>query len=92
MEQDIAFNQRDYEKASRLLGDLFEVDSDSIEQIKCCIRHHGAGSFLKNLETFDFSEDVAEKLNAVRMVLYGMGEEVLTDIQKYEEPKGSAKT
>lgn len=90
MEKDIAFKQRDYERASRLLGELFEVDSDITEQINYCIRCHGIGRFFKNLETFDFSEDVVEKLKAVRMVLYGMGEEVMTDIQKHEEPKGGA--
>lgn len=88
MEKDIAFKQRDYERASRLLGELFEVDSDITEQINCCIRRYGIGRFFKNLETFDFSEDVVEKLKAVRMVLFGMGEEAATDRQKFENPEG----
>ena len=91
MEKDIAFKRRDYERASRLLGELFEVDSDIIEQINRCIQHYGACGFFKNLKAFDFSGDVFEKLEAVRMVLFGMGEEDMTAIQKHEEPKGGAK-
>lgn len=98
MEQDITIKQKNYERASRLLGELFEVDSDITEQINRCIQRYGVGEFFKNLEAFDFSEDVLEKLEAVRMVLFGMGEEVMTDIlkdssgiQKLEEQKGGAK-
>jgi hypothetical protein len=91
MEQDIIIKQKNYERASRLLGELFEVDSDITEQINRCIQHYGASRFFKNLEAFDFSEDVVEKLKAVRMVLFGMGEEDMTAIQKHEEPKGGAK-
>lgn len=90
MEKDITFKQRDYERASQLLGELFEVNSDITEQINCCIRRYGIGRFFKKLETFDFSEDVVEKLKAVRMVLFGMGEEVVTDIQKLEKPERGA--
>lgn len=91
MKQESAMKQKDYERASRLLGKLFEVDSDITEQINRDIQYHGANGFFRNLETFDFSEDVFEKLKAVRMVLYGMGEEAATDLQKLEKPEGGAK-
>ena len=99
MEQNNAIKQENYERASQLLGELFEVDSDITEQINRCIQRYGASGFFKNLEAFDFSEDVFEKLKAVRMVLFGMGEEaamadMLKDasyIQKPEKPKGGAK-
>ena len=91
MEQDITIKQKNYERASQLLGELFEVDSDITEQINRCIQHYGASGFFKKLEVFDFSGDVFEKLKAVRMVLFGIGEEDMTDMQKHEEPKGGAK-
>lgn len=91
MEQDININRKNYEKASRLLGELFEADSGITEQISRNIQHYGAGRFFKSLETFDFSEDVLEKLQAVRMVLFGMGEEEMTAVQMHEETKGGVK-
>ena len=60
MEQDINI-QKNYERASRLLGELFEVDSDITEQINRRIRQYGAGAFFQNLGTFDFPEDVLQK-------------------------------
>ncbi|MEN3005966.1 hypothetical protein [Dehalobacterium formicoaceticum] len=88
MEQKNSFTQRDYERASRLLGDLFEVNSDIIEQICCHIQKNGIVSFFNTPNTFDFSPDIAEKLEAVGMVLYGMGEESLAVVQNFKEPKG----
>lgn len=90
MKQESAMKQKDYERASLLLGKLFEVDSDITEQINWCIQHYGANGFFKNLEAFDFSEDVFEKLKAVRMVLFGMSEEAVPDLQKLEKPGGGA--
>jgi hypothetical protein len=88
MEQKNIFKQKDYKRISQLLGDLFEVDSAIIERINCCIQNYGVGGFFNNLNTFDFPADVAEKLEAVGMVLYGMGEESMTVIQNFKEPKG----
>lgn len=88
MEQMNIFNQKDYEKVSLLLGDLFEVDSDIIERISCCIQKYGVSSFLENSRTFDFPADIAEKLDAVGMVLYGMNEELLPVTQNSQRPKG----
>lgn len=83
MKQVTDIKQKNYERASQLLGKLFEVNSDITQQINCYIQHYGTGSFFKKLEAFDFSEDVLKKLMAVRMVLFGMGEErVMTDILK----------
>lgn len=75
MEQSAAINQKNYERASRLLGELFDAASDITEQINCCIQHNGVDGFFENLEAFDFSEDVLEKLMAVKTVLFGMDEE-----------------
>lgn len=80
--------QKDYEKVSLLLGDLFEVDSDVIEQINYCIQNYGVSSFFDNFRTYNFSADVVEKLNAVGMVLYGMNEELLPMGHISHEPKG----
>jgi len=91
MKQESAIKQKDYERASQLLGRLFDVDSDITEQINRCLQDYGANGFFRNLETFGFSEDVFEKLKAVRMVLFGMGEEAVPDLQKLEKPGGSAK-
>lgn len=82
MEEHIPIRQEHYEKASHLLGKLFEVDSDITEQINLCIQRYGADNFFNNLEAFGFSSAVFEKLQAVRMVLYGMGEETMKDMQK----------
>lgn len=90
MEQEPAIKQKDYERASRFLGRLFDVDSDITEQINRCLLDYGANGFFRNLGTFDFSEDVFEKLKAVRMVLFGMGEEAVPDLQKLEKPEGGA--
>ena len=91
MEQEPAIKQKDYEGASQLLGRLFDVDSDITEQINRCLQDYGANGFFRNLESFDFSEDVFEKLKAVRIVLYGMREEAETDLQKLEKPEGGEK-
>lgn len=82
MEEHIPIRQKHYEKASNLLGKLFEVDSDITEQINRSIQLYGADDFFNNLEAFGFSSDVFEKLQAVRVVLYGMGEETMKDMQK----------
>jgi hypothetical protein len=96
MLQDKTIKQKDYERASQLLGRLFEVDSDITEQISRCIQYYGA-EFFKNLESFDFSADVFEKLDAVRLVLFGMGEEVMPEVltdeirtQKIDSTEGGA--
>ncbi|WP_353852776.1 hypothetical protein [Dehalobacter restrictus] len=98
MEQNTAIKQKDYERASQLLVRLFEVDSDITEQINRCLQDYGANGFFRNLKSFDFSEDVFEKLKAVGMVLFGMGEEAAVtgmpkntpEIRKPEKPKGGA--
>jgi hypothetical protein len=82
------FMQKDYERVSRLLGDLFEVNSDIIEQIYCHIQKNGIGSFFNHPEAFGFSPDVVEKLNAVGMVLYGIGEKSLSDVQNTKDRGG----
>jgi len=64
MEQEPAIKQKNYERASQLLGRLFEVDSDITEQINRCLQDYGAKGFFRNLESFDFSEDVFKKLKA----------------------------
>ena len=69
--------QRDYERASSLLGKLFAFDSDITDEINKCIQINGVEGFFKKLESFDFSADIYEKLNAVRLVLFGLGEDVL---------------
>lgn len=79
MLQDKKINQKDYERASQLLGRLFEVDSDITVQINRCIECYGVQEIFKNIETFDFTQDVLEKLNAVRLVLFGLGEEVISE-------------
>ena len=63
--------QRDYERASQLLGDLFDVEADIVSQIKNGIRHNGLSEFFKNLDAYDFPQEVSEKLSAVRQVLFG---------------------
>lgn len=88
MEQKNKVTQKNYEKASRLLGDLFEINSVLIEQIYCHIQKNGIGSFLNNPEAFGFSPDMVEKLDAVGMVLYGMGEKPLPVVQNSKEPEG----
>ena len=74
MNKDKTIKKEDYERASLLLGKLFEIESDVTDQINTCIQYHGVELFFKNLETFDFSLDIFEKLNAVRMVLNGIME------------------
>ncbi len=69
--------QRDYERASSLLGELFAFDSDITDEINKYIQIYGVEGFFKKLATFDFSVDVYEKLNAVKLVLFGLGEDVL---------------
>ena len=80
MKKKTDFMQKDYERVSRLLGDLFEVNSDIIEQIYCHIQKNGIA--------FGFSPDVVEKLNAVGMVLYGIGEKSLSDVQNTKDRGG----
>ena len=54
MKQESAIKQKDYERASRLLEKLFEVDSDITEQINRGLQDYGANGFFRNLETFGF--------------------------------------
>ena len=75
MNQNKIIKQADYERASLLLGKLFEVEADSTDQINMCMGHYGIDEFFKNLETFDFSVDVFKKLEAVRMILLGLEED-----------------
>lgn len=79
MEQSAAIKQKNYERASRLLGELFDAASDITEQINCCIQHNGVGGFFENLEAFDFSREVLEKLEAVKVVLFGLSEETINN-------------
>lgn len=77
MEQTRTIRQQNYEKASLLLGKLFDASSDITEQIDCYIRHNGIGAFFENLEASDFSGEVLEKLRAVKTVLFGLSEEAM---------------
>lgn len=77
MINNITIKQKDYERASSLLGKLFAFDSDITDEINKCIQINGVEGFFKKLESFDFSPDVYEKLNAVRLILFGLGEDVL---------------
>lgn len=90
MNQNKTIKQEDYQRASLLLGKLFEVETDITDQINTCMGHYGVEGFFQNLETFDFSAEVFEKLDAVRMVLFGLGEEVVPKgfIEKMTGAKG----
>ena len=57
------------------------IDSDITEQIQQVHQYNGAEAFSKNLESFDFSADVFEKLDEAYAVRYGRrsDEELLTD-------------
>jgi hypothetical protein len=85
MKQIATIKQKNYEKASQLLGELFDAASNITEQINCCIQSNGISMFFENLEAFDFSEDVIEKLKAVKTVLFEIDEEAA--IQKSKEIK-----
>lgn len=80
MEQAQTIRQQNYEKASLLLGELFDASSDITEQIGCHIRHNGIGAFFENLEASDFSGEVLEKLRAVKTVLFGLSEEAAAPV------------
>ncbi len=86
--------QKDYERASQLLGRLFEVDSDITEQINRGIQHNGIREFFKSIDAYDFPTEVNEKLTAVRHVLFGTGEEPIPKhlmheyIVKYDTSEG----
>jgi len=62
--------QSNYERASQLLGKLFDVDSDIVEQINTGISHNGIRGFFKNLDAYDFSGNVYDKLTAVKRMLF----------------------
>ena len=55
MLQDKTIKQKDYERASQLLGELFEVDSDITEQISRCIQYYGQ-NFFKTLNPSTFQQ------------------------------------
>ena len=75
MNQNKTIKQEDYERASLLLGKLFEVETDITDLINVCMGHYGIEGFFENLETFDFSVDVFKKLETVRMILLGLEED-----------------
>lgn len=77
MEQNTAIKQKNYERASQLLGELFDAGSDITDQINCCIQHNGVDGFFENLGAFDFSGEVLEKLEAVKVVLLGLSGEAM---------------
>jgi hypothetical protein len=85
--------QKDYERASQLLGRLFEVDTDITEQINREIQHNGIREFFKSIDAYDFSKEVNEKLTAVRQVLFGTGTEPLPRMHRravseaHDQPK-----
>ena len=86
--------QSNYERASQLLGKLFEVDSDIVEQINTGISHNGIRGFFKNLDAYDFTGEVYDKLTAVRLMLFGTGAEPMPKylldehIAKYDTAEG----
>lgn len=86
--------QRDYERASQLLGKLFDVDSDIVKQINTRIHHNGICEFFKNLDAYDFTNDVHEKLTAIRQILFGERTEAMPKylldeyVTKCDAPEG----
>jgi hypothetical protein len=73
MLQDKTIKQKDYERASQLLGGSLKLIRILQSKSAGASSAMGRGVF-QNLESFDFSADVFEKLDAVRLVLFGMGE------------------
>ena len=65
-------NNSEYQKAVNLLSRLFEFDSDIEKQINGYIQTFGICHFFENLEAFELSADTIIKLQAVRLVLYGL--------------------
>lgn len=75
--------KKDYETASRLLCELIEADTHDKEEINLYVQQYGFDSFFQNLHLFDFSYDITDKVNAVRMVLYGTMAESPSTTQKF---------
>lgn len=68
-----------YQKASELIGKLFDVESDITSYISQCIEHNGVEKFFRNIELFEFDKDVYKKLCAVRFILLGVAENSMID-------------
>lgn len=69
MTQITTIKHNEYEKASRLLGELFELDSHVEQQINCYMQHYGIIRFFNELESLELSSDVIRKLSSVRDIL-----------------------
>lgn len=86
--------QSNYERASQLLGKLFDVDSDIVEQINTGISHNGIRGFFKNLDAYDFTGEVYSKLTTVRHMLFATRTESMPKyllhehISKYDSAEG----
>lgn len=91
MLHDIKVSDSDYERASQLLGKLFEVDSDITYEISRYIKYNGITGFFRNIEAFNFPADVFEKLNAVRLVLFSLGDDSIIPEAMIDEMKAGEK-
>ena len=74
MLQERKINNSEYQRAVSLLSKLFEFDSDIEKQINRYIQNYGICHFFENLEAFELSVDTIIKLQAVRLVLFGLDE------------------
>lgn len=77
MEQVRITRQENYDKASSLLGEIFDASSDIVEQINYCMRNNGIRAFFENLDDYDFHGEVLEKLRALKILLFELSEEAI---------------
>ena len=74
MTQERVINRSEYQRAVALLSKMVEFDSEVEKQINGYIQNWGVCHFFENLEAFEFSADTVIKLQAVRMILFGLDE------------------
>lgn len=81
MQQERKISNSEYQKAVSLLSRLFKFDFDLEKQINGYIHNYGICHFFENLEAFELSVDTIIKLQAVRLVLFGLEGEVSKEME-----------
>lgn len=69
----------EYQKAAAILSDLLELDGATKQKISEQIQAFGIGHFLENVNAFDFTHEVRDKLQTLYLVLRYIETDKITD-------------
>lgn len=71
------------EETARRLGELLDADPEETEIMKEIIRQNGIRVFFERLEDWKLPAELAEKLQALRLIVWGMEQ-----VHHFPSPEG----